>query len=185
MYVLYVCMYVTMYVCMYVCTLFVCSTCLCMYICNVHVRSAECRGFESHLRQLIFSFFICLRCLSFFLSFFLSSQYYHVHLCICTYVIPFVLCVLVYLLFSLVLHTHTHAQLILPFIIGGLVILAYCAELKQAATYEKIMEQMFGHWMRSLTELCVFIYCFGTCVTFIVVIGDQVEDSKYELSKGH
>ena len=33
------------------------------------VRSAECRGFESHLRQLIFSFFICLRCLSFFLSF--------------------------------------------------------------------------------------------------------------------
>ena len=81
--------------------------------------------------------------------------------------------------------THTHAQLILPFIIGGLVILAYCAELKQAATYEQIMEQMFGHWMRSVTELCVFIYCFGTCVTFIVVIGDQVEDSKYELSKGH
>ena len=36
------------------------------------VRSAECRGFKSHLRQLIFSFFICLRCLTFFLSFFLS-----------------------------------------------------------------------------------------------------------------
>ena len=35
------------------------------------VRSAECRGFKSHLRQL-FHFFICLRCLSFFLSFFPS-----------------------------------------------------------------------------------------------------------------
>ena len=32
------------------------------------VWSAECRGFESHLRQLIYSFFICLRCLSFFFS---------------------------------------------------------------------------------------------------------------------
>lgn len=76
-------------------------------------------------------------------------------------------------------------MLILPFIIGGLVILAYCAELKQAATYEQIMEQMFGHWMRSVTELCVFIYCFGTCVTFIVVIGDQVEDitSAFKVSK--
>ena len=36
------------------------------------VQSAECRAFESHLRQLIFSFFICLRCLSFFLSFHLT-----------------------------------------------------------------------------------------------------------------
>ena len=38
---------------------------------HVHVRT-ECRGFESHLRQLLFSFIHCLRCLSFFLSFFLS-----------------------------------------------------------------------------------------------------------------
>ena len=45
------------------------------------VRSAECRGFKSHLRQLIFSFFICLRCLSFFLSFFSSQiiMYYIIH----------------------------------------------------------------------------------------------------------
>ena len=40
------------------------------------VRSAECRGFKSHLRQLIFHFFICLRCLSFFLS---SISRYHVY----------------------------------------------------------------------------------------------------------
>ena len=35
------------------------------------VQSTEYRGFKSQLRQLIFHFFICLRCLSFFLSFFL------------------------------------------------------------------------------------------------------------------
>ena len=41
-----------------------------------HMRclSTECHGFESHLRQLSFSFFHCLRCLSFFLSFFLSTS---------------------------------------------------------------------------------------------------------------
>ena len=57
-------------------------------------------------------------------------------------------------------------------------ILAYCAELKQAGTYEEIMEHMFSPHLRSLTEVLVFIYCFGTCITFLVVMGDQIEDSK-------
>ena len=57
-------------------------------------------------------------------------------------------------------------------------ILSYCAELKQAGTYEEIMEHMFGRYMRSLTEIMVFVYCFGACITYLVVMGDQVEDSK-------
>ena len=57
-------------------------------------------------------------------------------------------------------------------------ILAYCAELKQASTYEEIMEHMFSHHLRSLTEMLVFFYCFGACVTYLVVMGDQIEDSK-------
>ena len=46
------------------------------YMCigRASVRSTECRRFESQLRQLSFSFFHCLRCLSFFLSFFLSTS---------------------------------------------------------------------------------------------------------------
>ena len=50
------------------------------------IRSAECRGFESHLRQLIFIFSLPHAgvCLSVFLSFFLS---FHLK---CYYVNPFI-----------------------------------------------------------------------------------------------
>ena len=41
---------------------------------TVHLYMYMCRGFESHLRQLSFSFFHCLRCLSFFLSFYISDN---------------------------------------------------------------------------------------------------------------
>ena len=58
-----------------------------MYMCiwvsqlvRASVWSAECCGFKSHLRQLIFHFFIASGvCLSFFLSFFLSISSYHVY----------------------------------------------------------------------------------------------------------
>ncbi len=66
----------------------------------------------------------------------------------------------------------------LPFIFGSLMILAYCAELKQAGTYEEIMERMFSPHLRSLTEVLVFVYCFGGCVTYLVIIGDQIEDGE-------
>ncbi len=66
----------------------------------------------------------------------------------------------------------------IPFIIGGLMILSYCAELKQAGTYEEIMEHMFSHHLRLLTEILVSVYCFGACITYLVVIGEQIEDSK-------
>ena len=48
-------------------------SCLGSSVGRASVRSTECCGFESHLRQLSFSFFHCLRCLSFFLPSFLSS----------------------------------------------------------------------------------------------------------------
>ena len=50
------------------------------------VRSTECCGLKSHLRQLIFHFFICLRCLSFsfFLSFFSSQVIMYMTCDVCT-----------------------------------------------------------------------------------------------------
>ena len=59
-------------------------SCLGSSVGRASVWNTECRGFESHLRQL--SFFHCLRCLSFFLSFFLSFRYHmYVHACTCMY----------------------------------------------------------------------------------------------------
>ena len=31
-----------------------------------------------------------------------------------------------------------------------------------------------GVWGRRCTSLIVSLYCFGTCITFLIIIGDQV-----------
>lgn len=69
-------------------------------------------------------------------------------------------------------------QCFLPFIMAGLMILAYCAELHQASSYETMMGGMFGPIAKGIVELCVAIYCFGSCLTYLVVIGDQISDSE-------
>ena len=57
-------------------------------------------------------------------------------------------------------------------------ILAYCAELHQASSYETMIEGMFGRIAKGIVELCVAIYCFGSCLTYLVVIGDQIADGE-------
>ena len=69
-------------------------------------------------------------------------------------------------------------QLLLGFIIASLLILAYAAELKQASTYEDIVELVCGPFVKFLAELCVMVFCFGSVTAFLVVIGDQTVDSE-------
>lgn len=74
--------------------------------------------------------------------------------------------------------TNTCTQVLVFFIITTLLILAYAAELKQVATYERIVEQVCGPFFRILAELCIVVFCFGCATTFLVVIGDQTVDSE-------
>ena len=89
-----------MFVCVFVCT----------YTCT------ECCGFESHLRQLSFSFFHCLRVsffLTFFLSFFLSTSPVTSCICVCVFLCVFVrFCVWVSecLCVCLYIHVHIHVH---------------------------------------------------------------------------
>jgi hypothetical protein len=68
--------------------------------------------------------------------------------------------------------------ILLPFIIGGLLILAYSAELCQTPTCEKTIGSMLGKFGQYITEVLVVLYCFGCCVTLMVVMGDQITDGE-------
>ena len=57
--------------------------------------------------------------------------------------------------------------------------LAFCAELHQASSYETMIEGMFGPIAKGIVELCVAVYCFGSCLTYLVVIGEQIVDSEF------
>jgi len=66
---------------------------------------------------------------------------------------------------------------LLVFIIVALQILAYASDRPSSvsSTIEEVMGACFGRIGRIVTSLCVVIYCFGTTVTFLIMIGDQYD----------
>ncbi|XP_066205006.1 sodium-coupled neutral amino acid transporter 7 isoform X1 [Saccopteryx leptura] len=61
----------------------------------------------------------------------------------------------------------------LVFIISGLVILAYCSQASNERTYQEVVWAVCGKLTGVLCEVSIAIYTFGTCITFLIIIGDQ------------
>jgi len=70
---------------------------------------------------------------------------------------------------------------LLVFIMAALIILASASNLKNSATLQDVMHSVSGDWGRRITSFIVAIYCFGTCITFLVIIGDQFDRALYSL----
>ena len=70
------------------------------------------------------------------------------------------------------------------FIIGALLILAYCSDLQQSATYQDVVYSMCGKRMQTACAITIILYTFGTCITFFIIIGDQWDKCKNVFCKG-
>merc|ERR1719394_314215 len=64
---------------------------------------------------------------------------------------------------------------LLVFIMLALIILAKTSDINQSRTLQEVMSTAAGPWGRRVTSLIVAIYCFGTCITFLIIIGDQFD----------
>ncbi|CAG2165230.1 unnamed protein product [Oppiella nova] len=70
----------------------------------------------------------------------------------------------------------TIIQLIMLLLLAStMVILVYCADLNGVSTYHEVLECMCGHTVRQTSALSIMITCFGICVTFLIIIGDQFD----------
>ena len=58
----------------------------------------------------------------------------------------------------------------------GLIVLAHLAETLQASTYEESVGRACGKVAKAIVDTCIIVYTFGTSITFLVVIGDQLQD---------
>lgn len=54
-----------------------------------------------------------------------------------------------------------------------MLILIYCAQIHNSATYQDVVYALCGKYARLLCSVFVALYAFGTCVTFVIIIGDQ------------
>ncbi|XP_002126346.2 sodium-coupled neutral amino acid transporter 7-like [Ciona intestinalis] len=71
----------------------------------------------------------------------------------------------------------------LVFILGSLMILAYCCHHHQCSTYQEVIEVMCGKGVGVATECCIMLYMFGTSIAMIIIVGDQF-DKVMEASVG-
>uniref|UniRef100_A0A8C1VXX5 Sodium-coupled neutral amino acid transporter 7 n=1 Tax=Cyprinus carpio TaxID=7962 RepID=A0A8C1VXX5_CYPCA len=61
------------------------------------------------------------------------------------------------------------------FIITGLVILAYCSQVSNETTYQEVIRAVCGKVLGVICELAIAVYTFGTCIAFLIIIGDQLD----------
>lgn len=69
--------------------------------------------------------------------------------------------------------TETWFQVLILWIVGALLILAHCAEKAGALTLQDVLQAACGQTGLITCSIVVALYCFGTCVTFLIIIGDQ------------
>ncbi|KAI8746444.1 sodium-coupled neutral amino acid transporter 7 [Biomphalaria glabrata] len=63
----------------------------------------------------------------------------------------------------------------LVFVIMALMILGYCSDIKKCNTYQDVVYSVCGPKAQLACAISVMLYCFGTCITFLIIIGDQWE----------
>ncbi|XP_057291094.1 sodium-coupled neutral amino acid transporter 7-like [Hydractinia symbiolongicarpus] len=63
---------------------------------------------------------------------------------------------------------------LLIFIIGAFLILARCADHSQAATYQDVLLYMLGKRVKNVSQIFIALYFFGSAMTYIIIIGEQL-----------
>lgn len=60
-----------------------------------------------------------------------------------------------------------------------MLILAHCADKAGALTLQDVLQAACGKTGLISCSVLVALYCFGTCVTFLIIIGDQFDRGKF------
>ncbi|XP_003748607.1 putative sodium-coupled neutral amino acid transporter 7 [Galendromus occidentalis] len=66
---------------------------------------------------------------------------------------------------------------LLFFAVISLLILVFCANKHSCSTYQEVILRTCGRRMERLCSMFIALYCYGTCITFIIIIGDLSDRS--------
>ena len=54
-------------------------------------------------------------------------------------------------------------------------VMCACSDLDDVDTYDEVVDYMCGRIVQKLSTLSIMFTCFGICVMFLIVIGDQTD----------
>ncbi|BFZ13229.1 hypothetical protein BsWGS_16268 [Bradybaena similaris] len=69
------------------------------------------------------------------------------------------------------------------FVVLAIMILGYCSDISKTNTYQDVVHSVCGSVAQFACAVCIMLYCFGTCITFLIIIGDQWELFFLDVSK--
>uniref|UniRef100_A0A914VRD3 Amino acid transporter transmembrane domain-containing protein n=1 Tax=Plectus sambesii TaxID=2011161 RepID=A0A914VRD3_9BILA len=63
--------------------------------------------------------------------------------------------------------------LLLVLAAASLFTLGWCSDVRGTGNYQDTVAALCGKWGRRSCSIVVAFYCYFTCITFLVVVGDQ------------
>ena len=85
-------------------------------------------------------------------------------------------CQLSYYVYPLFFFVCLFFQAVVVISFASLTTLAFCAEVTQTGTVQELMQEMTGPLGGLIADAVVFFYALAGCITYVAVIGDQIED---------
>ncbi|UYV67723.1 SLC38A7 [Cordylochernes scorpioides] len=61
------------------------------------------------------------------------------------------------------------------FLSATMMVLAYCADINGDETYHDVLLSVVGRRAQQLSAFSILLTCFGVCITFLIIIGDQYD----------
>lgn len=56
-----------------------------------------------------------------------------------------------------------------------MIILVYASDLNKDDTYHDVLLSLCGKRAQQLSAISILLTCYGVCVTFLIIIGDQFD----------
>ncbi|XP_059158333.1 sodium-coupled neutral amino acid transporter 7-like [Physella acuta] len=76
-------------------------------------------------------------------------------------------------------------SVLLVFVVLTVLIIAYCSDIKGSNTYQDAVLSLCGPKAQLACAVCVSLFCFGMCITLLIIIGDQWEIFFLRVSHDH
>lgn len=74
---------------------------------------------------------------------------------------------------------HYITQLLIGILASTMFILVYSSDINKDCTYHDVLLSMCGKRSQQLSALSIMLTCFGICITFLIIIGDQYDRSEF------
>ena len=69
-------------------------------------------------------------------------------------------------------------QFALLLVQSGLLVMAYCSDVARQDTYQDVVNLFCGKIGLYICRLFIAVHNTGACITFLVIIGDQLDQGK-------